>query len=441
MEVQQKRTCAARLVIAMLLGLAMDAHAADPHDRSGQGFSPAPLHQRQQGREPTIAPRPAPADLTSRNALDAWRARHRNAATPLDALSPGARERLMDGLAFVDGRIVGVGGADLAAELTQPQIDAVLVWLSQPAGMIRSRIDGRAVPAGDIAPRRAATNRVITPTERRVNAFLRDAERPPASETDVARHARIARQYDAAFPTVPTPEALSRLGDADLRLLMRAAQTAAFYDGHDTAVDAMQALLPALRARDRVTDGDLEDLQKALLRGRRFDEARDITRAHPQAMMDRVPALRDAVTATPAAPTAWRLRDGGALLERERIDLSGTRIVVTAGCHFSQDAAADIATDPVLGAAFARHATWLMAAPGGESIDAVLDWNRRFPQAQALMRHDDDEWSLLPSFAMPTFYVIRDGRVIERVTGWSSRTKEQRQPLIDALSRSGLLAD
>lgn len=56
-----------------------------------------------------------------------------------------------------------------------------------------------------------------------------------------------------------------------------------------------------------------------------------------------------------------------------------------------------------------------------------------------MLRHDDAEWALLPSFGMPNFYVIRDGRIVERVTGWSSSTQDTRQPLIDALARSGLI--
>src|SRR3546814_13855955 len=77
----------------------------------------------------------------------------------------------------------------------------------------------------------------------------------------------------------------------------------------------------------------------------------------------------------------------GNRLTRTAIDLEPTQILVTAGCHFSVDAAEDISADPVLGPVFARHAHWLVSTPGIESIDAARAWNQRLPDAQVGMMH------------------------------------------------------
>src|SRR3546814_2043267 len=118
---------------------------------------------------------------------------------------------------------------------------------------------------------------------------------------------------------------------------------------------------------------------------------------------------------------------------------SDPQMPVTAGCHFAVDAAEDIAADPVLGPAFARHAHWLVSTPGIESIDAARDWNQRLPDAQVEMIHDRGEWSIFPTWSMPKFHIVRDGKVIETVKGWPRSPASNRQPLIDALRRAGLL--
>src|SRR3546814_2240239 len=72
-------------------------------------------------------------------------------------------------------------------------------------------------------------------------------------------------------------------------------------------------------------------------------------------------------------------------------------------------------------------------------LDAARDWNRRFPDAQVEMIHDRGEWSILPTWSMPKFHIVRGGKVIETVKGWPRSPTSHRQPLIDALRRAGLL--
>src|SRR3546814_20334363 len=89
----------------------------------------------------------------------------------------------------------------------------------------------------------------------------------------------------------------------------------------------------------------------------------------------------------------------GNRLTRTAIDLEPTQILVTAGCHFSVDAAEDISADPVLGPVFARNAHWLVSTPGIESIDAARAWNQRLPDAQVEMIPDRGECSTFPTRA------------------------------------------
>lgn len=131
----------------------------------------------------------------------------------------------------------------------------------------------------------------------------------------------------------------------------------------------------------------------------------------------------------------------GKAMIRTVFDLAPAQILVIAGCHFSEDAAEDISSDPVLGPVFAAHAQWLMLPPGQENLDAVRRWDSRFPKAQAAMLYSREEWTLLPeTWRMPTFLIVRDGKVIDRITGWPRNPSGNRQPLIDALTRARFLS-
>src|SRR3546814_19503295 len=77
--------------------------------------------------------------------------------------------------------------------------------------------------------------------------------------------------------------------------------------------------------------------------------------------------------------------------------------------------------------------------PGIESIDAARDWNQRLPDAQVEMIHDRGEWSIFPTWSMPKFHIVCDGKVIETVKGRPRSQASTRQPLLDALRRAGLM--
>ena len=105
-------------------------------------------------------------------------------------------------------------------------------------------------------------------------------------------------------------------------------------------------------------------------------------------------------------------------MRRKVIDLHGPlHIVVIAGCHFSESAARAIHADSELRDVFARHATWL-AAPAQPLAD-VADWNREFPDMPMQVAWTTGEWSMLDDWAMPTYYVFRDGHETAQFQGWS----------------------
>lgn len=380
--------------------------------------------------QPAGARESAPPAIRSQAEFDAYLRSHAGKPTPLDRLSPGARERFMMGLDFGSKGLRGFDPDNLAYDLSRPDMEALLALfgLQEYAPESRVRTKGR---------RQASQG--VGPLERRYNTYYRKTRNAnPGAAAEYAE--TIARAFDEALPEAYDPAALRKLTPHDLILVYRGARGAARQTPGSRRTDAYLNAYDELERRGLALPRDAVDARDQLLAAHRFDRARAFAAARTSADLPALPEFHDPLKPSPGAATAWRLSDDGARLTRTALDLAPLQILVTAGCHFSVDAAEGISADPLLGPVFAEHAQWLVQPPGLEDVDAVRDWNRRFPDAQVEMIYDSSEWTLFPNWSMPAFYIVKDGKVLARLTGWAKEDPEQfRTPLIETLRRHGLL--
>ena len=254
---------------------------------------------------------------------------------------------------------------------------------------------------------------------------------------DLTYAANIRREYEANFSQVNGADDLRAASDANLALHWQAVSSTAFYSDDGGVADAAVRVHAELERRG-VADAKATDrVFNALLKARRFDAARDFAARHPDANLAAVPQFIDTDTGDMAS--AWQFSADGSKAKRIGIDLTPLQMIVVAGCHFSEDAAREITKDPMLGPVFARHARWISLQPGGENLDALAEWNRKYPQAPMVAIHDRSEWALISHWAMPTFAIVKDGKVVDSTRGWSSDGPEFRAQLVALMERAGLL--
>lgn len=254
---------------------------------------------------------------------------------------------------------------------------------------------------------------------------------------DLTYAANIRRKYEANFSQVNSGDDLRAASDANLALHWQAVSSTAFYSDDGGVADAAVRVHAELERRG-VADAKATDrVFNALLKARRFDAARDFAARHPDANLATVPQFINTDTGDMAS--AWQFSADGSKAKRIGIDLTTLQMIVVAGCHFSEDAAREITKDPMLGPVFARHARWISLQPGGENLDALAEWNRKYPQAPMVAIHARSEWALISHWAMPTFAIVKDGKVIDSTRGWSSDGPEFRAQLVALLERAGLL--
>lgn len=310
--------------------------------------------------------------------------------------------------------------------ITLPALLALVLTLSLPFDLPAHAsttlpTDSTTLPADSIAQRR---QRVATA-----------AEQWPRPD-DLAFAAALSRTYAANFGQIDRAPQLPRLDDAGLKLLWEAVSTTAFYSDDRDVLDAALRVHAELAQRGLADAAVSARLFRYLLAARRFAAAQALADAHPGQPF---PALPDFIDSPTTLPSVWRLDASGRTARRIGLDLGPLQILVVSGCHFSADAADDIAADPVLGSIFAQHARWLALSPGAENLDALAEWNRRHPQTPLLPIYARSEWALIPQWTMPTFAIVENGKVIESVKGWKSDDPTFRQQLVAMLQRVGLL--
>ena len=226
----------------------------------------------------------------------------------------------------------------------------------------------------------------------------------------------------------------------NLDALANAAYSAAFYSTEPRHVRDLAAVVERMEARgQRIHPHDVR-LYESYLGAWMLPEARGFAQTHPLVAKEPVPAVRDGERRDRGRPSKYVVAPDRSELERMPVELTaGVQIVVIAHplCHFTQDAARDLEADPVLRDVLAAHSQWL-APTGPVDLDAFRQWNLTHPTLQTALISPVAEWPMIDDWRTPTFYVLRDGVVRERVTGW--RHGEQRAALVAALTRAGLLS-
>lgn len=365
----------------------------------------------------------SPPPIRSKAQLDAYLREHAGRPTPLDAFTPGARERFLDGLVFGSRGLAGFDTQDLA-QLTREQGRRLLALFGveryaatlQPWAE-QARVAGAAPRIGDL--------------ERRYNRYNRTLQR---HRTTDAWH-----QLRSDLPEALDGTAIARLPDDALALLYRAIERAYAQAPTSDGLELQLQALNGLRQRGLADARQLDSAADALLLAHRYEDARQLLATGGSSDWPRWLRFEDRLDGPASGPTLWVADASGTTLRRQRIDLRPAQILVAAGCHFSEDAARAIAADPVLGPAFQRHARWLALPPGAEDMAALRAWNQAHPQTPLYPIYDRDEWRLLPEWEMPTFYLVRDGKVLAQLKGWPADDRDQRQQLAALLQGAGLL--
>jgi hypothetical protein len=379
-----------------------------------------------------VAPSDARPPLVSKAKLDAWLKVNEGKPNPLDAFSAGGRQRFLDGLGFGERGVATLAPEDMVWELDNAKAKAVFTLFGLSEDPIAQRIKTEPV-----APAWRGDRLRQSDIDQRYTQYnvLVDALR---KEDDFSRARHVGEVYRRQFPEAFVTQA-RKLSNPDLLLLARASASAAGESSSEASTQDLFALIPMLEQRGMESRLLISSAQRALLTTGRLDDARALAARHPSIDLASIPSVTTPVNALPDGPRWWRLSGDGTQMSAESVDLSDTQLLVLAGCHFSEDAAQDAAADPELAPVFAAHAHWLGTPPGDEDLGAWKDWNAQFPNSPMHLITRRIDWPMFPQWNMPTYAIVRDGKVIEQTTGAWRNNPEARVALVAMLRRHGLM--
>jgi hypothetical protein len=380
---------------------------------------------------PTAADASPQPPLRSRAQLDAWLKANAGKPTPFDALSAGGRQRFIEGLGFGERGVATLSPEELIWELNESQAHAVLALFGEESFASRIQYHPTAL-------RWRGSKDRLSDIDQRYTHYITQGDSLRGSD-ELARARNLGNLYRALFPATlfQHPE---KLTDPDMLILARAAARTARDTRTAGEIQDILALLPLLEQRQFDITPLARDAQVAMLGAGQLDRARAFAAEHPSLRFEPLPLVQVAPDTLPTGPRWWRLAPDARSMRAESVDLSGIQILVLAGCHYSADAATDVKTDPELAPVFASHAHWLGMPLGDEDVAAWKEWNRMFPESQMHLITRRSDWPMFPRWTMPTYAIVRDGKVIDQTTGAWRNYPEARVALVEMLRRHGLMA-
>lgn len=247
---------------------------------------------------------------------------------------------------------------------------------------------------------------------------------------DLARlvEAKYRELYPEAEPGTWTDDALRSRFDA--------ASTATFYSHSRTIADEMVMLHDMLRSRGAVQAGDLASVVGAQIISRNFAAIERITGSGTLPRAFHVPPIEDAIGGRDG--TRWQvLRPGTHRLVRDSYPLDeGKHIVVVSSplCGFSVAASDAAASDPSVSSVLSEHGVWLVPPARRLYNDEAIEWNEKHPSQRMVLAYRQDDWPIVDNWAMPIFFFVVDGVVVDRIVGWPKDGRNL-EPLRAAIDR------
>lgn len=353
--------------------------------------------------------------------------------SPLRMLSDAGRASFIQSLVFGNKGLGSFNYAVLQNELTPTQIYRVLslFGMQRTTSLITGAAvtnaadktimatpDRYAVPkggAGVSSPRHDPVQKAFALFQGDNTASFTRSDTAYDSE---ARARFVNDAYQARLGRFQNPGALGKLSTRDVNLLWHAALEAFSAGTRKTVLHDAELDVKELRKRGKVTPLIRNYMVKSYIKARDFQRANKIL-AESGYTGSLLPVIRRADGYDDHRPSIMRTDSSKNEVRVENVDLRKYDVIVVATpqCHFVSRAMSDIGKRPDLQSVFA-HSLWVMPQDGSYDPGFMQRWNRTHTIMKMVPVYDERSWPMITYWGTPTFYVLRDGKVVRRIVGW-----------------------
>ena len=255
----------------------------------------------------------------------------------------------------------------------------------------------------------------------------------------------------AAIDRIYETELVRQLNDADklsdqsLHSAYQAMRLAFFYSrlseqSHASIIILnLHYLYNLLVKRGIATADETKQMYESLITSRQFTEAEFLKESSNESSLPAIPSIQISNQFDKYHPAMYSLDTSktGLVLHNATLRKKGPQIIIVAECHFARDAASAIANDPVLNQGFIEgNAIWIEGDQADFSTREIYRWNVMFPNHPLSIAYSNPMWTNIKFTASPAFFFFKDGQLISKQEGWSSKTSPKL--LIKSLASIGV---
>jgi hypothetical protein len=231
----------------------------------------------------------------------------------------------------------------------------------------------------------------------------------------------ISSFYDNTFNSFHNEKSLSKLSDADLHIIFRAAHDALFYTNNVRYLNDIRLDYDILSSRGIASDLESGQIFRSLVRLRRFDAARYFSFSHSEIKLELLPRVWDLRTET-GRPSIMAVDSEAPdlYLHNFHIKQKGPEIIVVGHprCHFTQNAVKAIEKNLKIHYLMQRYSTWISPQDGRIDVASFQFWNREHGDFPIAITWQESQWSSIDDWETPVFYFFSDGILKDKVVGW-----------------------
>lgn len=358
--------------------------------------------------------------------------------TPLDALTPYGKREVIRQMRWRENGLVSFGHAPLTRELDHMQLAAVLRFLDiyDYLPMLDKRLVGPPLRLPAPSPQVEQDLQLLRQFADEDHAQRAEAAAPA---TEIGAPA-VLRRYQELFGARLNPTTLIAQPLGDLLPLFDAAGIAINGNPASPTLDDMLRVHREFAARGIDTRRTLDDaVLYAMLAARRFEQARAFAAIRPHLADSPIPQVVDPLGSGFKGRSAFAYDAPSNTLTRMALPTpSSTELVmvVGAGCHNSDNALQAIHDDVALQARLRGANLVLVTAPNAPiETRLITEWNAANPAMPIRAPFSAQEWQAIEVTGIPSFYLLRNGKVVDQRTGWPAEGKAELVKLIDAATK------
>lgn len=237
---------------------------------------------------------------------------------------------------------------------------------------------------------------------------------------------KVHKEYKALRTDLALPEACSNASDEKAVALWNILTWAAFYTLEADYADRAFDCLEMMRGKDLDSPFFARTTHYSLAINFRGRAAESVRTQYPELELPALPAIHDKRTDSMGIPVLHLARAGAHSADLVSVPLQGESIIVIASgtCAFSQKAAQEIAKDDDLRNAL-RDAHWMAPPYDILSVAETQSWNAKYPALKLSIMYGFSKLEQL-RVSTPTFVHMRDGVIIEKLSGWRGANDKEK---------------